>query len=360
MKPFAHLRKSLARRSRHAGTAPGEAIPSFPERAEETRISAFVWDAERVEEFEVKTADQALEIFQRPGIRWFDVDGLGDVALIQDLCAKLNVHPLIVEDIVNTDQRPKVEDYGDVLFIILSRLSRAQNGHGFTVEQVSIVLGKNFILSFGEGQSDEFAVLREYLRGGKKRVNLLNADYVAYRLIDQIVDAYYPVLEDVGEKLDELEIGIVEAPDPEILPKVFAVKHELVFLRKSVWPLREAIMQLLQIESSLLNKPMRMYYRDVYDHLIQVMDMVETFREMQSSLLDMYMSSLGYRQNEVMKTLAIIATIFLPLTFLAGIWGMNFQHMPELGWRIGYGIALCIMAAIAVSQLIYFKRKKWL
>ena len=249
-------------------------------------------------------------------------------------------HPLVLEDILNTDQRPKMEEYGDYLYIVLKMLHDKGKGNQIEAEQVSLVLGPNFVFSFQESGGDVFDQIRERLRTGKGRLRKMGADYLAYTLVDAIVDYYFVILEKLGERIELLEEELVAHPRTETLKEIHTLKREMIFLRKAVWPLREVISGLQRGESPLVQKTTGIYLRDVYDHTIQVIDTIETFRDMLSGVLDIYLSSVSNRLNPVMKVLTIIATVFMPLTFLAGVYGMNFKYMPELEWRWGYPVAL--------------------
>lgn len=358
MKPLASLQHALRRRSRNPGIAPGELTRLEPDAQVPSRVTVLVYDAERLSEFALEQPSDAAAVLQQPGIKWIDVDSIHGVGECAELCDKLGLHPLMVEDIINTDQRPKVEDYGELLFFVIKWFGFDADGQ-LVEEQISVALGNGVVLSFGTRASDVFSVVREYIRSGKKRVRLLHADYLAYRLLDSVVDNYYVVLDRISERIERLDTALWERPSPEILPELFRIKHDLLFLRKSIWPLRDALAVPLRDGSPLIRADMQPFFRDLYDHAVRVMDILETFREMQSGKFDLYMSSLSYRQNEVMKVLTVAAAIFLPLTFLAGIWGMNFRVMPELGWPFGYFIALGIMAAAAAGMIFFFKRKNW-
>jgi magnesium transporter len=265
-----------------------------------------------------------------------------------------------MEDIMNTDQRPKTEDYGEYLYIVLKMLSSGKNGEIIT-EQLSLVLGTNFVLSFQEGvEGDVFNLIRERLRNGKGRIRKMGADYLAYSLLDAVVDNYFVILEKFGDKVELLETELIKDPTQKTVQRIYQLKRELIFLHNAVWPLREVVSALGKRESPLIREATVPYFRDVYDHVIHVIDSVDIYREMISSMLDMYLSSVSNRLNEVMKVLTIIATIFMPLTFIAGVYGMNFRRMPELEWRYGYPAALLVMLGIGVLMLFYFRRKKWL
>ena len=280
--------------------------------------------------------------------------------IIEQVGNSFNVHPLVLEDIANTVQRPKMEDFDDYIFVVLRMLRFDEKDDETKTEQISILLGPDFVISFQEREGDVFDIIRERLRNNKGKIRKMGADYLAYSLIDAIVDNYFVILEKRGETIEEMEDKLVTNPTSETLQALHDLKREMIFLRKSVWPLREVISRLERSESPLINKSTFVYLRDVYDHTIQVMDSVDTFRDMLSGMLDIYLSSVSNRMNEVMKVLTVIATIFIPLTFIAGIYGMNFKYMPELGQAWGYPAVLILMLAIAVVMLINFRRKKWL
>jgi magnesium transporter len=288
------------------------------------------------------------------------VEGVHDVDIIRHLGERFALHPLVLEDIVNTGQRPKIEDYDRYLFIVL-RMLKPTGGGEFTSEQLSMILGDNYLFTFQEGlQGDVFDTVRERLRSGKGKGRGMGADYLAYALIDAIVDNYFSVLEDLGERIVNLEEELTLAPDTTTLHEINDIKKEIIFLRKAVWPLREAVSFLERGDSHLLSPSTRLYFRDVYDHTVQVIDTVETYRDLLSGMLDLYLSSISNRINEVMKFLTVIGTIFMPLTFLVGVYGMNFKHMPELEWHLGYFILWGLMIGLSIAMIIYFRRKRWL
>jgi magnesium transporter len=289
-----------------------------------------------------------------------NVDGLHQVEILEKLGECYGLHPLVLEDILNTDQRPKMEDYGEYIYIVLKALDYNDKSNEIETEQISLILGSNFVFSFQEREGDTFDPIRERIRNGKGRIRSMGADYLAYALVDSIVDNYFIILEKLGEKIEFLEDKLVSHPTPETLQTIHHLRREMIFLRKAVWPLREVINSLERGESSLVKESTRLYLRDVYDHTIQTIDTIETYRDMVSGMLDIYLSSVSNRLNSVMKVLTIIATIFMPLTFLAGVYGMNFKYMPELGWRWGYPLIWLIMVGIGVLMLIFFRKKKWL
>ena len=313
-----------------------------------------------MEEKEVKEIDDAFLFKDDKRITWINIEGLQKISIIEKIGNHFNLHPLVLEDIANTGQRPKMEDYTDYLFVVLNMLQYSEEDKEIKREQVSLILGSNWVISFQETEGDVFDTIRERLRSDKGRIRKMGADYLVYVLMDTIVDNYFAVLEKIGEKIEEIEDETVTNPSPETLHTIHDLKRQMIMLRKSIWPLREVINRLERWESKLINESTDIFLRDLYDHTIQVVDAVETFRDMLSGMMDIYMSSVSNRMNEVMKVLTIIATIFLPLTLVAGIYGMNFRIMPELQWEMGYPFALLIMLAVGIIMLIYFKRKNWL
>ena len=311
-------------------------------------------------EFQSAAFNPEMAFVEKPGVTWLDLDGVHQIDLLEMVGAQLKIHPLVVEDIHIPHQRPKVEDYEDYLYIVLKMISWDSIENEVKAEQVSLILGKGYVISFKEDPGDIFDPVRLRLREGKGRINKMGSDYLAYSLLDQVVDNYFIVLENMGEEIEDLEEELVTNPDASTLQTIHHLKRELIFLRKSVWPLREAISSLQRGESSLFQPDTLVYLRDVYDHTIQVIDTIETFRDMVSGMLDIYLSSVSNRMNEVMKVLTIIATIFIPLTFIAGVYGMNFEYMPELAWPGGYFLVWGVMIVIFIGMLVFFKRKKWL
>ena len=279
---------------------------------------------------------------------------------IEKIGQHYDLHPLVLEDILHTGQRPKFEDIEQYLFVVLMMLRFDKENKSVISEQVSLVLGKNFVISFQENVGDVFEQIRDRIRNSKGRIRKMGSDYLMYALLDAIVDGYFAILENMGETIETLEEELVDDPSKNTLQQIHHLKREMIFLRKSVWPLRELISSLERSESKLIQQSTEAYLRDVYDHTIQVIDTVESFRDMVASMLDLYLSSLSMRMNEVMKVLTIIATIFIPLTFIAGVYGMNFHNMPELSWKYGYPVTLLVMAIISIGMLYYFKRKNWL
>jgi len=253
-----------------------------------------------------------------------------------------------------------MEDYGDYIFVVLKMLYPGENKDEIEAEQVSLILGSNFVISFQEREGDVFDPIRDRIRKNKGRIRKAGADYLAYALLDAIVDNYFLILENVGEKIEDTEQQLATNPSPETLQYIRELKNEMIFLRKSIWPLRELINGLERCESTLIHESTGVYLRDVYDHTIQIIDTVESYRDMISGMVDIYLSSISNKMNEVMKVLTIFASIFIPLTFIAGLYGMNFEFMPELTWHWGYFALLGFMVSVGVSLVVYFRRKRWL
>ena len=352
--------KLLKRTSKKAGLPPGTLIYIGDKKTEKIRIRIIDYDEVQFEEKEVKTVEECFTFKEKPTVTWINIGGLHQVDIIEKLGNYFGLHPLLLEDILNTEQRPKIEDFGDYIFVVLKMLYYDGNENSIRAEQVSLVIGSNFVISFQEREGDLFDPIRERIRKGKGRIRKAGADYLIYSLLDTIVDNYFIILEEFGDKIEDTETGLAKNPTSEILQNIRKIKKELLFLRKSVWHLREVVSRLEKAESPLIHESSGVYLRDVYDHTIQVIDTVESFRDMVSGLLDVYLSSISNKMNEVMKVLTIFAAIFIPLTFIAGIYGMNFESMPELRWHWGYPAVLIVMATITAALLVYFKRKKWL
>jgi magnesium transporter len=350
----------IKRISSTLGLAPGTVVHVGEKKVDKVRITIIDYDEAQYAEKEAEQIEDCFSFKETPSVTWINVDGLHRPEVVEKIGERFGLHPLIQEDIVNTGQRPKIEDLEDYLFVVLKMLYYDEKDDQVRAEQVSLILGANFVITFQEKQGDVFNAVRERIRKGKGIVRKRGVDYLAYALIDAVVDHYFLILERFSEMLEEMEGKVIADPTPETLQTIHSMKREMIFLRKSVWPLREVISGLERGQSALIKKRTHIYLRDVYDHTIQVIDTVESLRDMVSGMLDTYLSSMSNRMNEVMKVLTIFASIFIPLTFIAGIYGMNFQHMPELLWRGGYFIVLAVMGAVGISMVIYFRRRKWL
>ena len=353
-------RHALKHRSRKAGLPPGTLVHIGERKTESVKISVLDYDDQICHESELSNLEECFTCRERAGVTWLDIEGVHDARVLEKIGECFGLHPLVVEDILNTDQRPKVEDYGDYLYIVMRMLSDGGEQGLFSSEQVSLILGANFVLSIQEGaEGDVFEPVRSRIRTNKGQIRKLGADYLVYSLIDAVVDNYFIILEKTGERLEDLEEQLISEPVPETLHGIHRLKRDMIYLRKSVWPLREVLSTMQRRDSSLILASTVLYLRDVYDHTIQVIDTIETFRDMLSGMLDIYLSSISNRTNEVMKVLTVIATLFIPLTWIAGVYGMNFKQMPELSWTWGYPAVWGLMATVAAGMLVYFKKKKW-
>jgi magnesium transporter len=353
------MQRFTMRRSKKAGLPPGALVYIGEKRVHKPKITVIDYDEAGFQEREATTIEECLPLGDAPTVTWINVDGIHQAELLQEIGECFGLHYLVLEDILNTDQRPKTEDFGDHIFIVL-RMFHEEGNDEVIEEQLSLILGDRFVVSFQEKEGDVFGPIRERIRKSGGRIRRMGADYLAYALMDSVVDNYFVVLERLGEEIELLEEELVANPTTETLQTIHDLRREIVFLRKSVWPLRGIVSGLQRGESALIQQSTLIYLGDVYDHTIRVMDTVEAFRDVVSGMLDIYLSSVSNRMNEVMKVLTIIATIFIPLTLVAGIYGMNFQYMPELGWRWGYPLVWLVMLAIAGLMLVYFRRTKWL
>ncbi|MBD0261899.1 MAG: magnesium/cobalt transporter CorA [Tolypothrix sp. Co-bin9] len=310
---------------------------------------------------QLNTPEECSPYLDRESVSWVDVQGLGSAEILHRLGKVFDLHPLVLEDVVNVPERPKIEDYDDQLVIISRMVVPKERGYGFYSEQVSLVLGKHYLLTVQEEpEHDCLEGVRSRIQKGKGLIRSSGADYLAYALLDAIIDGFFPVLELYGDRIEELEEEVIIKPTPKTLQKIYKIKRELLQLRRAIWPQRDAINSLIREGNDLISDEVRIYLRDCYDHAVQVMDMVETYRELASGLMDVYLSAVSNRMNEVMKLLTVVSAIFIPLTFIAGLYGMNFEYMPELKWHWGYPLCLAVMAAIAFGLIFFFWRKGWL
>ncbi len=332
---------------------------SEEEKREANKITLVVFGVDKFEESEVKFFDDCIPTLNTNDLVWINIDGHPSHQLLKKMQDHFKLHPLLIEDL-STEQRPKVEPYDDVLYIVLRSLYYDHERVMIENEQISLILGSNFIVSFQEREHHLSTFIKERIRSRKNRQHNLSPDYLMYTLIDVVVDNYFVVLEKIAETVDDLEEELINTTDALVLRDIHLLKRETIIMRKSIWPLREVLSRLHRGDFEQISPNITLYLRDLYDHTIQVVDTIETFRDMISGILDLYLSNIGHKTNEVMKLLAIAATIFAPLTFLTGIWGMNFKYMPELNWAWSYPIALAFMGIIIVTMFIFFKKKKWI
>ena len=318
------------------------------------------YDRDSLEELTLDRIEECFPAAEAPPVSWVNVDGLHDVSIIEAVGDRFGIHRLALEDVLSTSQRPKVEDYEGHSLIVLQMLFFDPEAESLTSEQVSLILGSTYVFSFQEREGDVFEPVRQRLRAGKGKLRTMGADYLAYTLIDAIVDSYFKILEDVGDRIEELEEQVFDEPQIEILHRVHRLRRETLVLRRAIWPLREALGLMYRGEVETITEPTQVFFRDVYDHSVQVIDAVETLREVLAGAMDLYMSGVSNRMNEVMKVLTVISTIFIPLSFFAGLYGMNFAYMPELGVRWAYPALLVVMGSLAAGMLWFFRRRGWL
>ncbi len=346
--------------SKKAGLPPG-ALVHIGERKQETiRVTVMDYDGDRLDETTPEDIEAVFPLRDEPAISWINVDGVHDLAVIEKLGQHFLIHPLTLEDTVNTAQRPKLEEFDDYLYMVLKMLTWDDDTGRVRAEQISLLLGHQFLISFQEAEGDVFASVRTRIRQGRGRLRRSGGDYLAYALIDSVVDHYFIVLEHLGAKIEALETRLYEGGGDDPLAEIFKLKQEMIYLRRQIGPLREPLNRLQKSESAQVQEKHRIFFADVYDHLLQALEVVESLRDVLSGLQDLYISMTGQRMNEIMKVLTIIATIFIPITFVAGIYGMNFEVMPELKWRGGYLMVWVIFGIITAGMLVYFKRRKWL
>ena len=360
MKKTKFMNKVIKKMSKKVAQPPGTLIHLGEKKTETVTLNLLRYSKDILEEKKMEDPSECLLEKDFKGVCWVNISGIHDIPTIETIGSTFNIHPLVQEDILNTFHRPKFEESEGYLFLVLKMLVYDPGVKDVISEQVSFVLGTNFVVTFQEQEGDVFNPVRERLRKARGRIRKMGADFLLYALMDAVVDNYFLVLEAMGEELEIIEDQLLENPTPEVLQTVHQLRREMIFLRKAVWPLREVINGLQKTGSELVKNDTKMYLRDVYDHTIQVIETVETYRDMASGLQDLYLSGVSSKMNEVMKVLTIIATIFIPLTFIAGIYGMNFEFMPELKWKTGYFFIWGVMAGIALGMVFYFKRKKWL
>ena len=351
----------VGKRYHKPGTAPGT-LKAPEKRVEQVRMTVFDYGPDRLEEKTVTRVEQLFPYRDSPTVTWINIDGLHDVAALEALGKHFGFHPLALEDVLNCGQRPKIEDYGEHHFMIMKSLLHTDT---LATEQISFFLGGNYVITLQEIPGDSFEAVRERIRRGKGMIRKSGPDYLAYALIDALVDEFFPVLEKYGERIETLETELLKDPTPETIQEIHRVKRELLLLRRTAWPERDVIAAMQREESDVIHPGTQVFLRDCYDHTIQVIDMIETYRDLAAGMLDVYLSSVSNRMNEVMKVLTIISTIFIPLNFIAGVYGMNFHtdhpmNMPELDWRWGYPYALSLMLTVAVLLVFYFRKKRWL
>ncbi len=345
--------------SKKVGLPPGKLVYTGDKRGK-SEISLIDYDAEKYEEINIKDIEDTLSFKDSPTVTWINITGLHNIDTFEKLKTCYNIHPLVLEDILNVNQRPKIEYFENYIFIVLKMIRYDHKIQSVESNQISIISGEHFIFTILEEKSNIFDPIKERIQNAKGIIRKNKVDYLLYALIDIIVDHYFVVLEEMGEAIETLEDKVVFNPSPDTVHLIHRLKRNLIELRRSIWPLREILNALSRGDSSLIHRKTLMYFKDVYDHAVQVIETIEEFRDTVSGILDIYLSSVSNRMNEIMKILTIMATIFIPLTFIAGIYGMNFKYMPELNWRFGYSLVLIVMVIIAVGMIVYFRKKRWL
>lgn len=351
--------KTLKKSAKRAGLPPGALVNTDSTRSTAC-ISLIQYDSHTFEEHQNLSPEASVQQLNQDLSNWIHVQNSHDTHAISFLGEHFHIHPLAQEDILISGQRSKLDDYKDFLFIVIRMLRYQETTDSIEDEQVSLVLGPNFLLSFVEADQDVFDPVRQRLRKESSRIRTLGIDYLCYALIDCIVDNYFLILEKIDEKLDKLEEEVIKASKTVTITRLQKSKRDMIMLRKSIWPLREVINQFRKSETPLVSESTKLYLHDVYDHTIQTIDTIESFRDIASSMLEIYISTLSQKLNEIMKVLTVVSTIFVPLTFIASIFGMNFKHMPELEWKWSYPLTLFVMACLACGMMVYFRRKKWI
>lgn len=341
------------------GLPPGSLIHIGEKKVEKVSINLIDYSENSFTEKQVESMEDCAEALVTPSVSWINMVGLHEPELFRQIQDIFGIHPLVLEDIMNTGQRPRMEDYGDYIYVVVKMIYHDSSSHKIVSEQVSLIIGKSFLISFQEVEGDIFSQIRERIRTSKGRLRRSGPDYLAYCLLDAIIDNYFVVLEEIGERIEVLQELVVDRPTPETLNSIHRTKKDMIFLRKAIRPVRELINSMLKSESILISDTTDVFLRDVYEHSIQVIETTETLRDMLSSALDIYLSSTSNRMNEVMRVLTVISTLFIPLTFMVGVYGMNFEYMPELKFHYGYAGLWVLMGITAAGMVLFFRKRKW-
>lgn len=353
-------KKKRKKTSIKIGLSPGAFVHVGDKKIDNVILELHDYDEQHYSSRYLKTIEEALPFKNTLSVSWLNINGLHDVEVIQKLCRQFDIHPLVIEDILNTEQRPKIEIFDNYIFITMKMLTYDKKQNEIQDEQISLILGKHFVLSFQEQEGDVLGPLRDRLNGGAGRLRKLGSDYLMYAIMDIIIDHYFYVLECMDDEINQLEDMVMNTPVQSQLQRIHYLKRELVDFRRAVWPVREVVSTLTREEYNLITRTTEPFLRDLYDHVFNTSEMIESLRDMVSGLMDVYLSNVSNRMNEVMKVLTIIATIFIPLSFFAGIYGMNFEYMPELKWHYSYFILWGFIIIAAGSMVYFFRRKKWL
>lgn len=353
-------------RSRKKNLSPGSSVFTGDKKIDKIIITVFKYDEHQFEEKQIENIDELKLLKDTVKTLWVNLAGLHDTSLIEKVCEIFGIHSLVIEDILNVNHSPKIEEHDNFLFLILKMIDFDKNKNDLNIEQISLILGKNYVITFQENIGDVFDIIRERIRTAKGRLRIAGADYLMYRLLDSIVDNYFIILEHIDDKIDLLEEKILEESQNTYLKEMHKLRKDILKLRRAVYPMRDITYYLQKGENPLVQKATIIFTRDLYDHIANNIETIENYRETINGVLEVHLSNASHRMNQVIKFLTIISTIFIPLTFIVGIYGMNFNtevsifNMPELNWKYGYLFVMFIMLAIAVSLVIFFKRKKWL
>lgn len=347
------------RSARKIGLPPGTIIHTGDRKTETPRITLIEYDVVNYREERAESLDQALPVKAAPTVTWINIDGLHDLHMMDAIGKRFHIHPLTLEDILNTGQRPKVEEFDSYLFLVLQMLIHDDKTGKVASEQISFILGDSFLISFQEIEGDLFHAVRERIRKTKGRIRTMGPDYLFYALLDAVVDHYFLVLERFGGTIESLETQIAGKPDASLIVGLHSLKREMIFLRKQLWPLRDVLGKLTKNDIARIGDQTSLYLRDVHDHTIQIIDGIETLRDLVTGMQEIYLSTQSNHLNEVMKVLTMISTLFIPMSFVAGVYGMNFKYMPELEWRWGYPLFWAVIAILISGMFVYFRKKKW-
>jgi magnesium transporter len=360
-KKTSSLGKLTMHSSAKAGMPPGTLTYIGEQRDKKAQIDVFNYSEEIFNEKTINSFDDCLKFINRETITWINIEGIHDVEVVKGLGREFKINNLVLEDVLNTNQRGKIEDFNGYIYLVMKMLSYNEKKKEVEEEQVSLIFSDNYVLTLQEGtEGDVFSPVRERLRLEKSTVRKMSSDYLVFSLIDVIVDNYFVILEKIGEEMEALDSELINNPNPSTLDRIYSLKREIIYIRKAVWPLREIINKLERDESDFIKEKTKIYFRDVYDHAIQVIDNIETYRDIISGMMDLYLSSISNKMNEIMKVLTIIGTIFIPLTFIVGVYGMNFEFMPELKMRYAYPITWIVMIFLGLSMLLFFRKRNWI
>ncbi|MFI0434121.1 MAG: magnesium/cobalt transporter CorA [Parachlamydiaceae bacterium] len=354
------MTRLFPKKIRPAGLPPGSLLYTGSSGGKKIRLSIFEYGEDKWKEKKDASVEECLQHINMPTMTWIQVHGVFDPDTVASIGKTFKLHALFIEDIVSTGQRPKLDVFDNQVFIVARSLQYEPTSQALKDEQISIVFGNNYLITFLEGNEDIFKPIEDRLRQGSNRIRKQGSDFLAYALLDTIVDYYFVVLEKVDISLDSLEEELITFPKANTLQKVQHAKREMIILRKAIWPMRDVINRLAHLDDHLVDSTTKIYLQDVHDHTVQTIDIIESFRDVVGGMIDIYLSNINIRTNDIMKVLTIVSTIFVPLTFISSLYGMNFEHMPELHTQWGYPLVVCTMGATAISMLIFFRRRKWI